>query len=218
MLYENKYVISFHSNTDKGPDYWKPPDNSAVQLAAAITAYARIYMYPYISREDSYYTDTDSVVLGQPIPDEEVSPSSLGKFKLEDFILEGYFLAPKSYYYKTKEKKDVLKFKGPLKDHVRKDIFNTLYLNPDTKIPVKNLRKFKVNIKDLTVREEERIETLGIKLGNKRNPVFRSGDWVDSEPIDIEDLSSLNYIGKRVFKSLKKRLNEMKEERCKEMK
>lgn len=213
LLYENKYVISFHSNTDKGPDYWKPPENSAVQLAAAITAYARIYMYPYISREDSYYTDTDSVVLGQPIPDEEVSPSSLGKFKLEDFILEGYFLAPKSYYYKTKEKKDVLKFKGPLKDHVRKDIFNTLYLNPDTKIPVKNLRKFKVNIKDLTVREEERIDTLGIKLGNKRNPVFRSGDWVDSEPIDIEDLSSLNYIGKAVFKSLKKRLNEMNNEK-----
>lgn len=224
LLYENKYIISFHSNTDKGPDYWKPPENSAVQLAAAITAYARIYMYPYISREDCYYTDTDSVVLGQPIPDSEVSSSALGKFKLEDFILKGYFLAPKSYYYETKEK-DVLRFKGPLKDHVRKENFEILLQDPETKIPVKNLHKFKVNLKKLTVGEEERIETIGIKLGNKRKPVFSSGDWVDSEPIDIEDLSSLNHIGKTVFKSLKKRLNEMNnekfsqiEERCKEMK
>ena len=48
---------------------------------------------------------------------------------------------------------------------------------------------------------------------------------MDSEPIDIEDLSSLNHIGKTVFKSLKKRLNEIHnekfsqiDERCKEMK
>ncbi|KAF3951624.1 hypothetical protein CMV_022749 [Castanea mollissima] len=224
LLYENKYIISFHSNTNKGPDYWKPPENSAVQLAAAITAYARIYMYPYISREDCYYTDTDSVVLGQKIPVEEVSPSALGKFKLEDFLLKGYFLAPKAYYYETQEK-GVLKFKGPLKDHVSKEIFEILLKDPDTKIPVKNIHKFKVNLKKLTVGEEERIETLGIKLGNKRKPVFSSGNWVDSEPIDIEDLSSLNHIGKTVFKSLKKRLNEIQnekfsqiEERCKEMK
>lgn len=64
LLYENKYIISFHSNTDKGPDYWKPPENLAVQLVAGITTYARIYMYPYISREDCYYRDTDSVMVG----------------------------------------------------------------------------------------------------------------------------------------------------------
>jgi len=38
--------------------------NSAVRISAAITASARIYMYPFISREDCYYTDTDSVILG----------------------------------------------------------------------------------------------------------------------------------------------------------
>lgn len=222
LLYENKYIIAFHSNTDKGPDYWKPPQNSAVQLAAAITAYARIYLYPYISREDSYYTDTDSVVLGLPLPDELVSSSALGKFKLEDLILKGYFIAPKSYYYETEEEKNVLKFKGPLKDHVKKENFEILLHDPETKIQVKNVHKFKVNFKNLTVGEEERIETLGIQIGNKRKPVFCSGNWVDSEPIYIEDLSSLNYIGKTVFKSLKKRLNEIKnekiDERCKEIK
>ncbi|GJY06607.1 DNA polymerase-like protein [Tanacetum coccineum] len=51
------------------------------QLAAAITASARIYMYPYISRDDCYYTDTDSVVLSQPLPEELISSSILGPAK-----------------------------------------------------------------------------------------------------------------------------------------
>ena len=51
MLSENKYIVAYHSNTDKGEDYWNPPKYSAVQIAAAITASARIYMYPlYLKR------------------------------------------------------------------------------------------------------------------------------------------------------------------------
>ena len=62
MLKKKKYIVAYSSNTDKRPDdYWDPPKNAAVQLAAAITASARIYMYPDISREDCYYTDTDSI-------------------------------------------------------------------------------------------------------------------------------------------------------------
>lgn len=34
MLSENNYIVAYHSNTDKGSDYWNPPKNSAVQLAA----------------------------------------------------------------------------------------------------------------------------------------------------------------------------------------
>jgi hypothetical protein len=80
MLSENNYIVAYHSNTKTESDhwYWNQPKNSAVQLAAAITASARIYMYPYISREDCYYTDTDSVVLGQPLPKEVISSSVLG--------------------------------------------------------------------------------------------------------------------------------------------
>ncbi|GKD72653.1 DNA polymerase-like protein [Tanacetum coccineum] len=73
-----------------GRELWNPPKNSAVQLAAAITASARIYMYPYISRDDCYYTDTDSVVLSQPLPEELISSSILGMLKLEDQIVKGH--------------------------------------------------------------------------------------------------------------------------------
>lgn len=72
--------------------------HAAVQISAAITAGARIHMYPYISRSDCYYTDTDSVVLSQQLPNEVVG-SSLGQFKLEHKVKEGFFRAPKSYCF-----------------------------------------------------------------------------------------------------------------------
>lgn len=38
-------------------------------------------MYPHIARSDSFYTDTDSVVLGSPLPDDWVSSTEIGKFR-----------------------------------------------------------------------------------------------------------------------------------------
>ena len=57
-------------------------------------------MYQYISRRDCYYTDTDSAILGSPLIEEEIS-MELGKLKLEYFVDEGFFLAPKSYALAT---------------------------------------------------------------------------------------------------------------------
>jgi len=100
-LRDDVYIIAYHKNKETTSNYkekWDPPRNSAVQLAAAITACARIYMYPYNSREDCYYTDTNSV-LGQPLHKEDIDSKVLGKLKLEDRILKGYILPPKSYSY-----------------------------------------------------------------------------------------------------------------------
>nr|GEZ49384.1 hypothetical protein [Tanacetum cinerariifolium] len=58
-------------------DQWKPPSNSAVQLSAAITASVRIHTYLYISMDDCYYTDADSVVLGNSLNEEELSLTEL---------------------------------------------------------------------------------------------------------------------------------------------
>ncbi|GKD90392.1 DNA polymerase-like protein [Tanacetum coccineum] len=84
MLSENNFIVSYHTNTGNDRTHWNPPKNSAVQLAAASIASARIYMYLYISRDDYYYTDTDTVVLSQPLPKELISSSILGMLKLED--------------------------------------------------------------------------------------------------------------------------------------
>lgn len=209
MLSENNYIVAYHSNTDKGPDYWNPPKNSAVQLAAAITASARIYMYPFISRDDCYYTDTDSVVLGQPLPNEVISSSVLGKFKLEDRLVKGLFLAPKTYNYQKigdpdpKPDPDVCKYKGLGKEHVNREWFESQYAEPSRTKLVEVVSNFRINWNNLEIYRKKTLVQLGIKLEVKRKSVYHRGDWVDTEPIYIEDLSSLDHISKKVVNSLK---------------
>lgn len=202
MLCDNYYIVAYHSNTGTNEDYWNPPRNSAVQLSAAVTAAARIYMYPYISREDCYYTDTDSVVLGKPLPEDVISSSVLGKFKLEDRIIKGYFLAPKSYYYTTKDGTDVLKYKGPAKNMVQPSWFESQYTEPSRTqlVPVES--NFRIDWHTLNIRKKETlVSRLGIKPETKRIPVYQQDVWVDTNPIDIKDLSCIDYIGKRIIKS-----------------
>ncbi|XP_022975380.1 uncharacterized protein LOC111474649 [Cucurbita maxima] len=212
MLSDNTYIVAYHSNTDKGDDYWNPPKNSAVQLAAAITASARIHMYPYISREDCYYTDTDSVVLGNPLPNEEISSSVLGKFKLEDRITKGYFLAPKSYFYITTEGENVLKYKGPAKNMIRPEWFEKQYQNPSHTEQVSVESKFKIDWNTLNIFKKDTLVTLGLKLGHKRISVYDNDVWVDTDPININDLSSLDHIGKSIIQFLKYELLQLQHE------
>lgn len=203
MLSENNYIVAYHSNTGTDPDYWNPPKNSAVQLAAAITASARIYMYPYISREDCYYTDTDSVVLGQPLPSEVLSSSVLGKKKLEDRVMKGYFLAPKSYFYIAIDGTNVLKYKGPAKYQVYPEWFESQYADPSRTELVPVEANFRIDWHTLNIIKKDTLVRLGIKLGTKRIPVYHRDVWVDTDPIDIKDLSSLDHIGKQIIKSLR---------------
>lgn len=104
-----------------------------MQISAAITACARIHMYKYISRDDCYYTDTDSAVLGSPLPEEEISSTILGKLKLEDKILTGIFLASKSYYYKNDKGEKVIKHKGRAHDQVDDEWFESQYKDTERK-------------------------------------------------------------------------------------
>jgi hypothetical protein len=108
---------------------WKPPRISAVQMAAAITACSRIHMYKYISRPDCYYTDTDSAILGSPLPGDEISSFELGKVKMEYFVKIGIFLAPKSYLLKTLDYGDIIKHKGAAKDLVDAEWFESQFEN-----------------------------------------------------------------------------------------
>ena len=210
LLTDNTYVVSYHSNTGTDLDYWNPPKNSAVQLAAAITASARIYMYPYISREDCYYTDTDSVVLGMPLPESVLSSSIIGKFKLEDRIVKGFFLAPKAYYYSTLDEREVLKFKGPAKKLVNKEWFIEQYKDPHRKkLQVKDHANFRIDRYTLEIKMKEILIGIGIQLENKRKPVFNNKNiWIDSEPIDVKDLTPINNIAQEIIKFYKLQLKQ----------
>ncbi|KAJ0010595.1 hypothetical protein Pint_32808 [Pistacia integerrima] len=160
-------------------------------------------MYPYISREDCYYTDTDSVVLGQPLPKEVISSSVLGKFKLEDRIMKGYFLAPKSYFYIAKDGTNVLKYKGPAKTQVYPEWFKSQYADPSRTELVPVEANFRIDWHTLNINKKDTLVRLGITLGTKRIPVYHRDVWVDTDPIDINDLSCLDHIGKQIIQFLK---------------
>lgn len=191
LLKPDCYIVSYHVNTSKDSDEWNPPTNSAVQLSAAITACARIYMYPFISREDCYYTDTDSVVLGQPLPDEWISPSVLGMFKLEDRIVEGYFLAPKSYSYTTVDENQVTKYKGAAKNKIGHEWFISQYEDPSRTLSVLVESTFRINWSELNIEKE--INPYNITLRHsKRLPLYdHCKKWVDTEPMHIKELSNI---------------------------
>lgn len=57
-LGNEKSVVSYHTNMGDTIDRWDPPKNSAIQIAAAITACSSIYMYP--SPEMTATTQTQS--------------------------------------------------------------------------------------------------------------------------------------------------------------
>lgn len=71
--------------------------NTAVNISAAVTAYGRIRMYPFISDENTLYSDTDSVMTTKPLPQSEISATKLGKFKCEAAGVQFCGLAPKLY-------------------------------------------------------------------------------------------------------------------------
>lgn len=209
FIREDLYMVSYLTNPGKGPSYWDPPKNSAVQLAAAITAGSRIYMYKYISREDCLYTDTDSIVLGNPLPEEDVSSSVLGKFKLEDKILEGFFLAPKCYSYTTEESdgnKKVYKYKGPGRNVITPEWYKEQYADPSRSLIKKVTYQFRPDWKELSVKKKESTTTLRTLSNSKRIPFFNEkGKYVSTDPLDINDLSSLNYIGTKLLESFKRK-------------
>ncbi|KAK4380028.1 hypothetical protein RND71_001890 [Anisodus tanguticus] len=106
--------------------------------------------------------DMDSVVLGQPLPYDEVSSSELGKLKLKDQIN----LAPKAYTYTTEGSGDsVLNFKGSTKRHATREWFESQYVNPSKKCNVNVDNNFAIQNKTTSYK-------LGINPEAKRDLIY----------------------------------------------
>lgn len=187
-LSEHYYIVSYVSNTGHVDDSdWNPPRISAVQMAAAITACSRIHMYKYISRPDCYYTDTDSAILGSPLPEDEIS-SELGKLKMEYKVKKGIFLAPKSYTIVTEDAGDIIKHKGPAKDLVNVEWFESQYVDPSRTKQLTLESNFRIDWHTLNIAKKKYQVSLGIRVGTKREPVYDKNDvWVDTQPKDVID-------------------------------
>lgn len=86
------------------------------QVASYVCSYARIILLDALRMQSEsgevFYCDTDSIVCSEPLPDDMVSDTELGKWDLEKVIDKiGIFLQPKVYYEDTKQGQ-TKKFKG----------------------------------------------------------------------------------------------------------
>jgi hypothetical protein len=150
-------------------------------------------MHPYINRSDSYYTDTDSVVLGSPLPEDVISADELGMFKsVYNQVKVGYFLAPKSYclnvVLQDGKIEDVFVHKGPQKTHVDKDWFEEQYRNPSNTKNVVIRHPFRRDFKAFTRNSKEDESILTMPSSIKRDKVYDQVNvnvWVDTKPVQI---------------------------------
>ncbi|KAK4382038.1 DNA polymerase [Sesamum angolense] len=191
-LNDDYYIVNYISNSQIVDDTeWKAPKHSAVQLSAAITACARIHMYPHISREDCYYTDTDSIVLGSPLSDDLVSSKEMGKFKLENHVKKGIFLAPKSYMLEIEDDQHIIKHKGPAKDLVTSEWFQKVLEDPSLTEKIATSANFRIDWKELKIVKKDILLKLGLPQSNKRENIYDSNNlWIDTRPLDIIDLGT----------------------------
>ena len=87
-------------------------NETIVCWASYITSYARCALYSFFPEKGLYYCDTDSIVITEPLSDEVISATELGLMKLEDNIVESYYVAPKRYAYINDIGEEVKKIKG----------------------------------------------------------------------------------------------------------
>ncbi|KAH6556220.1 hypothetical protein KP509_1Z195900, partial [Ceratopteris richardii] len=203
-LNDTHYVLSYtaslqgmasHSQISeyaKSRSHWTNSVNdnstSAVQMSAAVTAYARIHMYPFISLPGCHYTDTDSVVLDKPLEESLVCSKSLGKLKLEFLVSEGYFLAPKCYALALSQDKHIIRFRGAAKSNIDLSWFIEQYKNIGRVIKSSVSSSFKIHWPTLNIYRAQIMLNMGIDPSTKRNLVIDENNrWVDTLPLKIFD-------------------------------
>ena len=153
---------------------------SNVAIAAAITAYSRIKMYPFkiLENNECFYTDTDSVVLQHEIDPKYIS-ENIGDFKLEYKINHGVFLSPKVYALKVIDSDDIIKVKGFSQKTIKfSDIFKLQDIDSNLEIPFTYFQKGIIDVKQVNITKNLRNTT-----HLKRVPIYKDGKFVDTEPI-----------------------------------
>ena len=136
---------------------------SAVQIAAAISGYARMSINSFKNIKDNlcFYSDTDSVVLQEELASEYVG-LNLGQMKLEFDIEEGIIIREKLYALRDKKGKNKIAASGGNKKMLTFNNFKELL---EGKEVITNRTSFKVNWRNLNVNVvKEDIKLKGKKI------------------------------------------------------
>ena len=109
-LDDDTLVLEYYSDDDERKNI-----GSLCRFSSYITACARSNLSNFmrdVGHKNVYYCDTDSVFTTKKPSPELVDSCILGKWKLEDEIIDATFLNPKSYRYETIKHNITMKAKG----------------------------------------------------------------------------------------------------------
>jgi DNA polymerase elongation subunit (family B) len=140
IKFDNKFLIIRNTlmsyKYDEELDMYHGVDVN-IAIASAITAGARVNMSIFKNNPDYklYYSDTDSIVIDQPLPEEFVG-TNLGQLKLEHTIDRAVFLAPKVYGLVDTDGQEIIKVKG-----VTHELATELHINDLEQLLVKDSSK-----------------------------------------------------------------------------
>lgn len=158
-LFEKEKLIIKPKSTFNEPKAWGR-NVSAVQLSAAITAYARMGINEFKNIPGNMYLggDTDSFILQYPL-DSKFVGTNIGLAKLENVIVEGFFHSKKSYLIINNKNETIIKMKGINNDNsiVNKATFIKLFKGEDVKI---SQLQFKKDYTNMNVKIETVIKTI----------------------------------------------------------
>ena len=160
---------------------YKGKRHCSIGISAAIAAEGWIYMQKISQDLKVYYLDTDSLVLDKPLPKDLVN-NSIGKFKLENKIKEGYFVKGKFYWFLNEHGKEIIKSAGLKSNLLCKDHFLDLYHGKSIKI---NTTKLSRDIKKGHGIIENRLVMEISPLYNYTSPrklIYKQGIWTHSIP------------------------------------
>jgi len=189
-----KYLVSYsnpEAKTINLMDGNKETHNISIATASAVTAYARIIMSQFKNNPlfpNLYYSDTDSLYFDGPIPDSFISPTILGKLKLEGVYDSAVFLAPKVYALKNQDGL-IVKIKGLSKEaivvnNINIDSLDALLIK-DSNIPINQPKWFR-SLSEGTINILN--QTYNLKVtGNKRELIYsEDGKLIGSNPLKID--------------------------------
>lgn len=155
---------------------------SSIAIAAAITSGARTYM-TYFKNMDAYtlyYSDTDSIDIDKPLPQEFVG-EDLGQFKLEYKFDEAVFLSPKVYGGIFSDQ-EIVRIKG-LKNPIKLTKLKSL-IKKGSSVSCPNQKWYK-NLSQGQILIRDEIYTLTIN-DSKRELIYdTNNNFTDTRPIKL---------------------------------
>jgi DNA polymerase type B, organellar and viral len=190
------YKLVTYKSTEEQVDE-KSTQNVSIGIAAAVTAYARVYMSQFKNNPkiNLYYTDTDSIYTDSELDSNLISETVLGKLKVENICKKAIFLTPKVYCLETIDEKFIYKVKG-LKHEVELTMEDfELLLNKDSLLQ-KTQNKWRRNLSKGYIHLLEQLYTLKVN-DSKRELIYTNNKLTGTKAYKIDKSKNLkNSINK----------------------